>query len=613
MAELYQNTRRPDKAKGILNDLEKKTDDRQGAMLTYADYLLRAEGPTADCRKMIEAAIQLNEKDPRGYVEMARFHEAAEEWDKAVVLWDKVMSMGVKDMPAFNESEVESSLIEATIRTRQFDKAKKAIDAMLARDKDDSQAALLLNMWYQEQGQTDQAKEVLAAAMKAHEGVAMLYRARGSLCMRLGDLQEAQADLAKAKKLDPSDSLVGMALGRAYERSHLPDKARAEYISVISQTPSYRPAYDRLSMLYLKEQDWGKFSNLLEQARQTFPDDPALVVQEGQMWLQRKELDKGLAKMKQAAEMPRGGEIGILGAYLATLGSAGRYADVLSATEKSAALASPPAWVLAARATAMVKLNQQPAAAEALFAQAAQTMAFGEGSYIVQRAQEAYGDVVAADKVKAWGQAVPKNWEWQLQVGLLFRARAAHAPKGPERDAKIQEAAAELIKARDMVENTNAGLKADIDFNLGTFLQLQEKPREAEQAYLRVIKATPRHMLANNNLAVLYCDDLDEPKKAVECAETIMKYHDVDANVLDTYGWALARNGQLDKALAVLTRAKMQDPSMTEIRYHLGWTLEKLKRNSEARVEYQSGAGLVEQHKDEKLQQLLQEGLGRTK
>ncbi|MCY2930996.1 MAG: tetratricopeptide repeat protein, partial [Planctomycetota bacterium] len=99
LAELYQNTRRPDKAKGILNDLQTKTDDRQGAMLTYADYLLRAEGPTPDCRKMIEAAIQLNEKDPRGYAEMARLHEAAERWDKAAALWEKVMVLGVRDIP----------------------------------------------------------------------------------------------------------------------------------------------------------------------------------------------------------------------------------------------------------------------------------------------------------------------------------------------------------------------------------------------------------------------------------------------------------------------------------------------------------------------------------
>ncbi|MCY2932408.1 MAG: tetratricopeptide repeat protein, partial [Planctomycetota bacterium] len=512
-----------------------------------------------------------------------------------------------------SEEEVQASLIEATIRTRQFDTAKKAIDAMLARDADDPQAALLLNMWYQEQGQTDKAKAVLAAAIRTHEDVATLYRARGGLCMRLGDLQEAQADLAKAKKLDPSDPLVGMALARAYERSRLPDRARAEYVGVISQNPSYRPAYDRLMTIYTNEQDWAKLGPLLEQARAIFPDDPSLLMQEGQMWLARREPEKGLARMKQASDLPRGNSLAALGAYLANLAALGRFEEMVTSTEALAAAPTPPAWLLAARAEALVKRNQRPADAEALFLRAAKTMTFGEGAYIVKRAREAYGDDLAIDKVMAWGRAVPKNWEWQLEVGLLARAGVARTPPGPERDAKVKQAVAELIKARDLVEDSNAGLKADIDFNIGTFLQLQNKPRDAEQAYLRVLKTNPRHMLANNNLAVLYCDDLDQPAKALACAETVVKYHDVDANALDTYGWALARAGQLDKALSVLTRAKIQDPDSPDARYHRGWTLEQLKRLPEARTEYQRGADLVGPDQANPLYDLLQKGLTRTR
>jgi tetratricopeptide (TPR) repeat protein len=610
LAELYQSTRRPEKAKGILNELQQQTTDRPGALLAYADYMLRTEGATPQCQQMIEEAIRLDDKDARGYLELGQFYRAAEQWEKAIAAMDKVLSLGAKGVSAAVESDVRASQIECAIRSHQFDRAQKDIDALFARNKNDPMAFSLQSALYQELGQAEKAKSVLDAALKIHTDSAGFYRSRGALHLRLGEMQEAQGDLAEARKLNPKDEAVGMTLGRVYERLRLYDKARAEYVGVMSQNPTNRDAYERLMQLYLRDRDWTKFSYMVEQARQAFPDEPKVLMQEGQMWLLRKEPEKGLAKMKQASDMPRGGEMDVLGTYLAALSSMGRYAEVLAGTEKRAAQADSPAWIQAARAAAVAKRNHH-AETYTMFVQAFKVSTLAEASYIFQRARDAYGDAAVAEKAQAWGQAAPKNWAWQFELGQFYSQKINATPKGPARDELISRGVAQIVKARDLADNDKT--KADINFFLGMLLQLVDKPQEAEQAYLLVLKTSPRHLQANNNLAVLCTEELNRPKQAIQYAETIMKYHEIDANSMDTYGWALARAGEYEKALDIMTRAKVQDPEMPDIRYHLGWTLEKLNKKPEAQAEFKRGAEIVGPDKGNRLYEPLQAGLQRTK
>ncbi|MCY2924265.1 MAG: tetratricopeptide repeat protein, partial [Planctomycetota bacterium] len=541
---------------------------------------------------------------------LAQFYKTAQEWEKAVAALDTVLKLGVQGVPGATESDIRGSQIECVIRSRQFDRAQKDIDALFARDKTDPVAFSLLYSLYQEQGQVDKARGVLNDALKIHKDSMPFYRARGALHLRLGELQEAQDDLAEARKINPKDDGVAMTLGRVYERLRLFDKARAEYVAVMSLNAAHRGAYERLMQLYLREQDWAKFTYLIEQAKQSFPDEPMVLMQEGQMWLQRKELEKGLARMKQASEMPRGADVSVLGAYLAALGAMNQYAVILSTTDQRAAQADPPAWLLGARAMAMAKLNK-PAEADALFVQALKGSALSDASYLFQRVRDAFGDAVAAEKARAWGQAVPKNWAWQFELGQMFGRQANAMPKGAAKDELVGRAVAELVKARDTADSDKT--KADINFFLGTMHQLADRPQDAEQAYLLVLKTSPRHLQANNNLSILCADELKQPKRAIEYAETVMKYHDIDANSLDTYGWALAQTGEYEKAADSLTRAKVQDPEMPDIRYHLGWTMEKLKKLPEARAEYKRGAEIVGPDKGSKLYEWLQAGMERVK
>jgi len=609
LADLYLHSRQPDKARSILNEVQTKAQDRVGAMLVYGDFLLQTDGPTNQVKRVIDEAIKLNAKDARCWLELGKYHVIAAQWDKAVEATEKALQVGVNDIPYVSEADVRRSLIECTIRAGKFDRARKAIDEILAQTKNDPTGLLLLDVLYEEQGEIEKAKAVLDQGLKDNPNSLELQRARGLLRARLGEFQEAQQDLQKARDMDPSDVRVVMGLARLYERLRLYQNARVEYSQVISQNPGYRAAYERLMYLYLRDQDWGKFTRVLEDARASFPDDPGLLMREGEMWLQRNEPGQALAKMKQAVESGGGTELAIFGTYLATLAEMGQHQAVLSATEKRASEANPPGWVLAARGQALAKL-EKPAEADKAFEKALQVSNPGERLYLMRCVRAAYGDEKAVEKAIAWGQGGPGNWEWDQEIGRALSEQALKAKKGAERDQRIRRAVEHLTKARDGA--SDARPKAEIEFIIGTLYQLAEMPKEAEQAYQRALKIVPRNLQTLNNLAVLYAEDLNQPQKAVECAEQVIKYFEVDANALDTWGWALARAGDCEKAVGVLTRAKVQDPDMVDIRYHLGWALEKLKRTAEANAEYKRGLEITQGQKDNRLYQALEAGLKRT-
>ena len=58
-----------------------------------------------------------------------------------------------------------------------------------------------------------------------------------------------------------------------------------------------------------------------------------------------------------------------------------------------------------------------------------------------------------------------------------------------------------------------------------------------------------------------------------------------DPAILDTLGWILVEQGQLDEGLRYLRDARLRDTQNPEIRYHLAVVLNRTGRADEARIE----------------------------
>jgi putative PEP-CTERM system TPR-repeat lipoprotein len=105
----------------------------------------------------------------------------------------------------------------------------------------------------------------------------------------------------------------------------------------------------------------------------------------------------------------------------------------------------------------------------------------------------------------------------------------------------------------------------------------------ARTAYERILKLQPDDGMVWNNLALTASAQND--KAATGFAERAYALRPNDPAVIDTLGWLLHRQGQVDRGLALLRDARLRDSTDPEIRYHLAAALARSGRRTEAREE----------------------------
>jgi putative PEP-CTERM system TPR-repeat lipoprotein len=105
----------------------------------------------------------------------------------------------------------------------------------------------------------------------------------------------------------------------------------------------------------------------------------------------------------------------------------------------------------------------------------------------------------------------------------------------------------------------------------------------AKVAYNKLLAARPDDALVLNNLAQVLLRQGD--KSALVVAERAYKISSRDPVVIDTLGWVLVSQAQIDRGLGYLRDARLRDPENREIRFHLAFALDKSGRKQEAREE----------------------------
>ena len=118
-------------------------------------------------------------------------------------------------------------------------------------------------------------------------------------------------------------------------------------------------------------------------------------------------------------------------------------------------------------------------------------------------------------------------------------------------------------------------------FFLASTYQAAEKNDEAIQEYEKVLEATPDDGATLNNLAWLY--SLTGNPKALGLAERAYRSKPEDPGILDTYGWILVQQGQLEKGQRLIKQAMILLPDSLEIRYHYATALFKSGNENEGR------------------------------
>lgn len=122
----------------------------------------------------------------------------------------------------------------------------------------------------------------------------------------------------------------------------------------------------------------------------------------------------------------------------------------------------------------------------------------------------------------------------------------------------------------------------DLSATLALAEQLEQAgATEQARAVYQQSPLLPTQAILQNNLAVLLLDT--DPQQALQWAEKAHQAMPEQADILDTYGYALVKAGQAEKGLGVLREAEIRQPQSALLQLHIAAALLQLKRTAEAK------------------------------
>jgi len=609
MADYHIRRGQVSEAQKVLGDMVQNSKNKFRAFLIYGD---RAERFSPDlAEKAYLKAIELtpknaqgNPSDDTGYRQLAELQAGQLRWTEAADNMAKALEIRPENM------DVRRLTIQYRVNARQYIAAAAELERILSDNRDDAEALtlkaqMLLKQRSASRGQQDlsEPRELLDRAISLNPNIPGPYLLRAHVLLKAQDPVMAKKDL-QAVRSKTSVPDVLMQVAAAYRGRWLKeyDQAEAIYLSIKAERKDYELAYIELIDLYLEQRKWDRLESLLAEGRQTFPKNAGMRVAEARMWLRRGDPAKRMAALEEAFRLAPRAPI-VMETYMQALLDSEQYATVMKAAEPHLEYPILGPWVRASRAVAAVKLNDA-AQAEELYKSAIRDIMRQQLEGVALRLEQGYGLDAAIAKVSQWCQDRPNDWRLTFTLGLLHR-------KAGEKNREASVKAIPILqKARDLTGDPKekaqvSGIMGIVQYNLKNY-------DEARNAYLAVLAAEPTDYRTLNNLAYLLANDMNQPDQAMPYVKRALDLVGDEPDVLDTYGWTLAKSKDYKEAERVLVQAaQIREPSEV-LRYHLGYVYEQAGNLMEADRYYRQGFELMKGKESDPLYAMLKEAVQRV-
>ncbi|MBT3199986.1 MAG: tetratricopeptide repeat protein [Phycisphaerales bacterium] len=550
---------------------------------THADML-----STYNPKLAIQAynyATKLDPKNPTPYRPKAALFAKSKNWPAAIQELSTYVALRTEDIKA------RKTLIQYRLNARQYDQAEKELETILSKNPTDAQGLILNAILVRMTGRPARSIAIATEAIERYPKFAGALSVRARAYVTIGELELAAADLERADELSNTPQYA-MELAGLYMRLGRENDAIALWKSIVSKHKNHQEALFKLIEAYLTRQDWNNAESSLTTAQKQFPKTTAYRLMEAKMWDTRKQETKALDALKAAVEI-NAASPQIARAYLLGLVKAKQYDKAIDVANSYRNQSSWNPWITAIRARVLVA-KKQGDKADKLFLSAVGIAQPRDLAFIVSQIQEAYGPKIAIDRMIAQTKEKPSDWYLKVLLGdLCSMTLNDHNAKLTDTErTRYLKLAEESFKTA--LENVRKPAEiAMLQNRLGKVYYDAGKFRQAEKAYLKCLETTPNDNAAINNLAYMYVSELNEPEKALPYAQKIIRLRPQDPNVLDTYGWMMAKLKRYREAQKYLQRAIELDPKLTAARYHLGWVFEQTRQPSQAIKQYRMGLKII--------------------
>jgi cellulose synthase operon protein C len=539
----------------VRNALEQTSNDP--TMLAVAGRMSLASGDRQQALAYLaEASKPGTEMTPAAQMEVANGYMLAGELDKALEILK-----AVPDSSAVSYQR-DSMLLLSLLRKGDEAELLSQSKAILAKSGTDPVVRNLVGSVYAAANKMDMAREQFDEALRLAPGdkQALINRAKVELAQ--GNPAAAEPFLKKVLEKEPKDLMATMAMA-AVAGARKDNKAVETYLVKAKDDHKASPeAQSALAQFYITNKEPAKAKAVMDAAVAANPANARMANTRGVVMIGTNDMAAAIASFDKAVQLePSTIEF--------TMNLA--RAKAISGDTKGALVALDDL------------LKQQPKSVPALSLAAATSLRSGEleraTGYIERIRQVApdsqvsnqfEGDLAMAQKrfrdaAAAYAKADPKNENRNI---ALARYAAAQGAGESQPEKTLEEWLTRHPDDADMI-----GIMAESKRSAGDV-------DGAALMYEQALAKAPGSAVLHNNLAMVYLEKGDS--RALSEAEKAHKLLPQVPAIMDTYGWALFKAGQTEKAVEVLRSAAKGLPDNAEVQFHLASALAASGKKSEA-------------------------------
>lgn len=542
LLQFYDRRKEYNKAESVLREAIKLEPDSEIRQLRLAEYLILRGTPEQVESFLQEAQRQLPRATKLPML-LAGWYESRGETAKARAIYARLRDDNKKEPIAL---EAKTKLAALDWAEGKQEEAERQMQEVLQENPRSADALMLQGKIALKRDNAKEAIQAFRSVLKDQpelvEGHVLLGRAH----LAAGETALAKDSFERAAALNPAQSDVQVMLAGMDIMTGHSAEAKQRLEAVLAREPQNLPALDALFRLQAAAQDWSQTEQTLGRLRNAGATQVWADMTEGNLHMAKKELDQALVSYEKAQ------------------------AGAPKAPEPLLALLQLD-QLLGQRARAQTRLEQlirdypdHPYAHGFL------------GELLMQK-----GDRAGADD--HFAVATKSNPKWTIPWLHLATLRFT--------DKRFQEAQAVLRQGLA----ANPGSQ-ELRMLLATSLTDSGDVDLAVQEYETILKASPRAILAANNLATLLVDRKGDPRSLERALALSRDFERQAPNpyFLDTLGWIHLKLGHREEAIRVMQLAVEKAPEHPVLNYHLGAAFVQVGRTKEARNHLQKALSASE-------------------
>lgn len=544
LAGTYLKLKKPQQAIETLDVVvEKNAKDAQLLALLGSAYMQAGESKRGE--EYLQRAVEIAPDAGSIRAQLGLSKLAAGDAGAAAIDLERAVAMDEDLLQA------DMLLVYAHLRQKNINKAIDAAQALEKKQSANAVAVNLLGIVYVQKGDLVAARKQFEKALKVDPKFVTAYMELAQLALQEKNQTLAKQNYQQALKVDANHLGAMLAMGRLAEV----DGDRQAALGWIEKAKKANPSSIEPPLLlvnaYLMQGDKMKALNMAREVANAHPEHPMALVTLSKVYLANDDSSNATAALRKLVELqPKSPQALVM---LAESQAVNKQLQAAVDSVNSALKIQKgfvPAQVLLAKLQSELKQYDK----------AHQTARELQSQYPKQGIGfEVAGDIYVAQANNAGAE---KAYNTAFNNGLssslalkLYRLRQQQKQAGA-----LEPLEKWLAKEPDDVT---------VRMVLAVDHQTENRLDKAVEQYSKVLQSQPNNVAALNNLAWIYAEKGD--KQALTYGKKAYDMAQQTPAVMDTYGWALVKTGEVKRGVDILKEAGVKAPHLLDIKYHLAY------------------------------------------